>query len=349
MLEIQKRTQGVASKLRLKQTPRERIWNFPSGRIIRWILTMKADTPESAKPDAPTTKWGKVFNATPVIMTVIATMLAGLSSSEMTRAQYDRSLAAQLQSKAGDQWNFFQGKKLRGALQHSTLDTLAGTFNVAPLDHAALATALAGTPLATTLDSATGQQALAALTDGILPKAGPAPTLTAGVQESLKALEHSAPDLELAALLAKVPEKELDDALHATRAQALAFDAVIKQVSEAVEQVEKQVTHPGSSVELRHAITAARLNYNALRYDAEARLNQSVASLYELQVRKSNVSAERHHRRSQSFFYGMLAAQMGVIIATLGMAAKKRNLLWSLAAGAGAVAISFSVYIYLYV
>ncbi len=309
---------------------------------------MKADVPESAKPDAPTTKWGKIFNATPVIMTVIATMLAGLSSSEMTRAQYDRSLAAQLQSKAGDQWNFFQGKKLRGALQHSTLDTLAGTFNVPPLDHASLATALAGTPLATTLESATGQQALAALTDGILPKAGPAPTLTAGVQESLTALEHSAPDVELAALLARVSEKELDDALRATRAQALAFDAVIKQVSEAVEQVEKQLAHP-SSIELRHAITAARLNYNALRYDAEARLNQSVASLYELQVRKSNVSAERHHRRSQSFFYGMLAAQMGVIIATLGMAAKKRNLLWSLAAGAGAVAISFSVYIYLYV
>lgn len=313
------------------------------------VLTMQADAPESAKPDAPTTKWGKVFNATPVIMTVIATMLAGLSSSEMTRAQYDRSLAAQLQSKAGDQWNFFQGKKLRGALQHSTLDALAGTFDAPPLDHASLATALAGTPLAATLESASGQPALAALTEGVLPHASPAPTLTAGVQESLAALENSAPDAELAALLAKVSEKELDDALRAARAQALAFDSGIKQISHVVEQVEKQLARPSSTIELRHAITAARLSYHALRYDAEARLNQSVASLYELQVRKSNVSAERHHRRSQSFFYGMLAAQMGVIIATLGMAAKKRNLLWSLAAGAGAVAISFSVYVYLYV
>ena len=33
------------------------------------------------------------------------TLLAGLASSEMTRAQYDRSFAAELQSKAGDQWN----------------------------------------------------------------------------------------------------------------------------------------------------------------------------------------------------------------------------------------------------
>ena len=32
---------------------------------------------------------------TPVVMTVIATVLAGLSSSEMTKAQYHRSVAGQ--------------------------------------------------------------------------------------------------------------------------------------------------------------------------------------------------------------------------------------------------------------
>ena len=34
----------------------------------------------------------------------------------------------------------------------------------------------------------------------------------------------------------------------------------------------------------------------AARYDAEARLNQSIAGIYELQVRQGNLSAERHHR-----------------------------------------------------
>ena len=64
---------------------------------------------------------------------------------------------------------------------------------------------------------------------------------------------------------------------------------------------------------------AARLRFTAARYDTEARLNQSIANIYELQVRKSNASAERHHRRSRKIFYGMLAAQAAVIIATGGL------------------------------
>ena len=43
----------------------------------------------------------------------------------------------------------------------------------------------------------------------------------------------------------------------------------------------------------------------------------------------------------------MLAAQLGVIISTFAMAARKRNLLWGLAAGAGLLAIAFAVYVYL--
>ena len=85
------------------------------------------------KADLPQTTWGKILSATPVVMAVIATMLAGLASSEMTKAQYDRSLAAQQQSKAGDQWSFFQAKKLRGAMQRSTLDVLQGTADVRPM------------------------------------------------------------------------------------------------------------------------------------------------------------------------------------------------------------------------
>ena len=73
--------------------------------------------PDALKADMPQSNWGKVLAATPVIMTVIATLLAGLASSEMTRAQYDRSLAAQQQNKASDEWGFFQAKRLRGAFQ----------------------------------------------------------------------------------------------------------------------------------------------------------------------------------------------------------------------------------------
>jgi hypothetical protein len=73
---------------------------------------------ESAKPEAPKDPskraWEVVLSTTPVVLTVVGTLLAGLSSSEMTLAQYHRSLAAQNQSKVGDQWAFFQAKRIRG-------------------------------------------------------------------------------------------------------------------------------------------------------------------------------------------------------------------------------------------
>src|SRR5215470_11923235 len=101
---------------------------------------MKVNIPEELKKDVPPTTWGKVLNATPVVMAVIATMLAGLASSEMTRAQYDRALAAQQQSKAGDQWSFFQAKRLRGAYQRNTADLVQNMTEVHQVDAAAIKT-----------------------------------------------------------------------------------------------------------------------------------------------------------------------------------------------------------------
>src|SRR5512136_3481030 len=99
---------------------------------------MKVQIPDELKADVPQNRYGKMLAATPVVMAVIATLLAGLASSEMTRAQYDRALAAQQQSKAGDQWSFFQAKRLRGALQRNTLDLMQTMRAVHPLTPAAL-------------------------------------------------------------------------------------------------------------------------------------------------------------------------------------------------------------------
>jgi hypothetical protein len=64
------------------------------------------------------------LTSTPVVLTVLATILAGLSSSEMIRSQYFRSLAAQNQSKANDQWSLFQTKRIRGSAVEMTIDLL---------------------------------------------------------------------------------------------------------------------------------------------------------------------------------------------------------------------------------
>lgn len=294
---------------------------------------MKAEIPDQLKADLPQTTWGKILTATPVVMAVIATMLAGLASSEMTKAQYDRSLAAQQQSKAGDQWSFFQAKRLRGSMQRSTLDVLQSVATVRPLTADALGAASA--------------EVKAALADGVLPQPPAAIALDANVKAALEALEASKPEAEITDVLAKVKDETLAAALLAARERANAYDALLKPVNAGIDQLEK--AQVGSGAESARDFTVARARYAASRYDTEARLNQAIASLLELQVRKNNISAERHHARSQKFFYGMLAAQAGVIISTFSLAARKRSILWSLAAVAGLAAVAFSLYVYLYV
>src|SRR5271170_4026814 len=147
-------------------------------------MAAKIQIPDELKKDLPPSKWNKILLATPIVMTVIATMLAGLASSEMTKAQYDRSAAAQLQSKAGDQWSYYQAKKLRSAVAHNTLDLLLATSDVEPLEPAALSQADATT--------------IAALTKNQLPEAAPE-KFDDGVQAALDAVENSKPEAEIAA------------------------------------------------------------------------------------------------------------------------------------------------------
>jgi len=285
---------------------------------------MKVQIPDALKADIPQTIWGKILAATPVVMTVVATMLAGLASSEMTRAQYARSLAAQLQSKAGDQWSFFQAKRLRSTLQRNTIDLLQATAEVRPLERQP------------------DWPALEYLRRGEVPALPPGPALDPRIQAAIEAVARLEPDTTVAGLLRQIPDQLLDDALRAARERAQAFEALTGPLNKEIEALEEKAP-------VRRDFIAARLRYTAARYDAEARLNQAIANLYELQVRKSNLTATRHHTRSQRFFYGMLAAQAGVIIATFAMAARQRNLLWIIAAAAGLVAVAFAVYVYLYV
>src|SRR5881394_2288531 len=135
---------------------------------------MKTQIPETLKKDVPQTTWGKILTATPVIMTVVATALAGLASSEMTRAQYARSLAAQQQAKAGDQWGFFQAKRLRGSMQRTTLDLIQATADVRPL----------GAELLAKVDSATA----AALQKGELPAPPPTVEMKPAIKTALELL-----------------------------------------------------------------------------------------------------------------------------------------------------------------
>lgn len=294
---------------------------------------MKIQIPEELKRDVPQTTFGKILAATPIIMTVLATLLAGLASSEMTRAQYARALAAQQQAKAGDQWGYFQAKRLRSSMQRTTLDLIVATTETRPLE-AGQVTGLS-------------DAAAAALLTGTIPPVPADLKLAPALESALRCLEDGQSEEQIASHLLSVDPKTLIESVRAAHQRADTFDDAAKPINQALESLEKSI--PASDRARRRDVTAARARYTAARYDAEARLNQSVAQLIELQVRKSNTIAERHHRRSQRFFLGMLAAQAGVIVSTFSLAARQRSMLWTLAAVAGLAAIGFAIYVYFYV
>lgn len=278
---------------------------------------MKVTIPEELKKDMPQTQWGKILSATPVVMTVIATLLAGLASSEMTRAQYNRAYAAQLQSKAGDQWGYFQAKKMRAAMQRNSLELLEATTDVHPVENPVL-------------------EKIPAVTN-------PAPD--AGLQTALAAIQADKPEAEIVEAVKTVDDKTLASALQTAHDQVRDFDGLLAPANQALAQLEK--TLPAGDKSAERNLAAAKMQFTAMRYDAEAALNQNIGYLLELQVRKANISAERHHQRSQKFFFGMLAAQAAIIVSTFAMAARQRNLLWTLAAVAGLAAVIFAIYVYL--
>lgn len=305
---------------------------------------MKAEIPADIKATLPEGKWGKILGMTPVIMTVVATLLAGLSTSEMTKAQYVRALAAQQQSKSGDQWAFFQAKRLRGAIQAGALDTAQLTVGDITPDAARLRAFAATLP-----DSAPLIAALDTLLSGELPPQAATPALAPEIRAALDAIERGAPDTEVAATVRAIASAALADALRAAQDHARAFDETLRPIVTQGDRLGEAIDASDAAKKtLGRDFAVLRLSYSSMRYDAEAKLNQSIARLYDVQVRQTNLTAERHQRRSTRFFYGMLGAQAAVLVSTFAIAARRRSLLWSLAASAGLVAVSFAAYVYVF-
>lgn len=394
--------------------------------------------------------WEAVLTITPVILTVLGTLLAGLSSSEMTLAQYHRSLAAQNQSKVGDQWNFFQAKRIRGQNLESSGEALPVYARPGKIDPEQVQTAAtrvvqrlqgaeksvqrldeavtkaengvgtAGDPLRGAVaallktaqdDVKTAEKkrneltkelakpevraAFAYLGTNKLPEVKDAPYDDPRIEEVLQGIADRRPESEQAATILQIHEDVLRKAIDTAESNARAFELAGKPVNTSLDRLDQlirdEVTRAasfhqavvaldlamadvpegstkalvelhaaahavtrsdaavkGAAEELNTLVKAARYDYNARRYNREARYNQKSAGLYEIEVRRNSVAADRHRTRSKQFFYGMLCAQAGVAIASLSLAAKQKSLLWALAGLAGLTAVVFSGYVYLY-
>ncbi|HEY1922120.1 MAG TPA: DUF4337 family protein [Tepidisphaeraceae bacterium] len=219
---------------------------------------------DSGDPAQEKTFRGKIIIYTPVVLTILATVLAGISSSEMSAAQYYRSIAAQMQSKVSDQWGFFQAKRLREEQCNTTIQILQNVTHPTPLDPPSLraagehlidqmkrsiietvdasytatteptvATELTGNTdrvvyLVKELDQATtqpdGPDTIAAFFRGEVPKIQEQTIDDPAITDSIRAINSRAPEADLERQAGQIEQSSLDQAVTVANDNAAAFD-----------------------------------------------------------------------------------------------------------------------------
>src|SRR5262245_59257094 len=111
--------------------------------------------------------------------------MAGQSSGQMTKAQYHRAVSAQNQSKVGDQWAFFQAKRIRGTQLEMALLSLRATFGQVPISPESLLEF--AMRLVSALTEALGKARTLASTEGVDPATkGGAERLAGALEKQLK-------------------------------------------------------------------------------------------------------------------------------------------------------------------
>jgi hypothetical protein len=392
--------------------------------------TPQSTSPEPTPPDKKNW-WQAVLTSTPVVLTVVATLLAGLSTSEMTLAQYHRSLAAQNQSKVSDQWGFFQAKRIRQTGMEEALDLLPPRFKTskglqpnrleaaskqftraleeaekqAPkaadniqqsVQEVVRAAQMTDKLLAEKLDKPEVQTAFTFLSGNQLPEVEDVKLEQQAIDRAVQAISDRVEENELMPILRKVKEEDLHRAIGTAEGNARRFESAGKSVGKTLDEIDKLIrehtaragdfhqaaadyhfalkesrhasaektgnnsqAHDDSleksdaavqaaAEELDNLFKAGRYSYTARRQKRESDYHLKTAGLYEVQVHLNSLTSDRHRTRSKLFFFGMLAAQAGVTIASLSLAVRQRNVLWALAGLAGIAAVIFSGWVYLY-
>lgn len=348
---------------------------------------MKLPKPPASDPDEkPKSLRERILTFLPIILTVLATILAGLSSGESTRSQYFRSLASQDQAKAADQWGYFQAKRARAVNSQNTLDLLNATSHPGTLSAPALRSAsqqlvqslasdAADSKRIATLDATLAQalvspdwQSTVSLLDGHLPAIIDQPIPSAQVQQVLTDVEKNQTESEMAPFLRQITNADIAEARRVADANLAAFDTAFEPVGTLLDKLHTVFTSESQlSTDLTRQpagtassavqpavssaqsdVAAARLKYAALRYDREARYNAVTGQICELEVARAGVFSSRAQGRSALFFYCMLAAQAGVVLSSFSLAIHRKNPVWFLAAIAGAAAVMASSYVYLF-
>lgn len=238
-----------------------------------------ANSKESvASADKPLPKgiWGSILTTTPIVLTVLATAFAGLSSSEMTQSMYYRSLAAQHQSKAGDQWAFFQVKRTRGTNLETTvqlLQSVAPGDDFAPaqidivcqemLQRLKQAKQEPATEAAAKIEKIRAafkellaeekiSQSLSYLTGATLPKVEMRTLPNKDAQEAIDAViaatRQRQTEAATAGLVARVPPEDIEEATRLAEEDADRFDKACEPLTETLRQFRTRLEQLAAAV-----------------------------------------------------------------------------------------------------
>ncbi len=329
-----------------------------------------ADAPADLAEKPPEEKksfLAKLGAAIPVALTAIATILAGMSTGALSQSMYWRSAAAQDQSKATNQWSLAGFKRDRSMMMQLEAATLASLSAHSKLpDFSAVKPPppkepkkgdAPKTPEEATAESKAAEEAYARGKEWLAgkgpPRVDPPKIEDSHLDDLLKAIREREPDAELLRKAGLVKhatiDKAVDDAEKFTEQTDRDWDPAVKAAT-AISDIPPKV--PSDSVEYSAkareatAAQAALFRMEQRRYRAESFLNQGIGYLYDARVKVSTAESDRHRKRSQSFFVAMLVAQIGAVIASLGMN-KKKGSLSAIALLAGMVAIGFGAYVFL--
>jgi hypothetical protein len=309
----------------------------------------------SADPNAPKPKgvWGTILTTTPIVLSILATAFGGLSSSEMTKSMYFRSLAAQHQSKAGDQWAFFQAKRIRGTSLETTIALLQSLGQPAPLDvtHAEelLGQLLAALPATTDARESVerGRKAAEKLADVLKKDRAQVTQLLEGqlprvelhrlepkevqdaIEDAAKAISEHETSETIDAQVAKLQAKDIEAAARVAEQDAARFDKAGEAMSDAQRRLQAALrglnaslgNHDESKDTLRARSTARRLadSFMVASLEYDARRYRQEASLNRKVAELYEVQVRRagvssdRHRNRSANFF------YSMLIAQLGV------------------------------
>jgi hypothetical protein len=311
---------------------------------------MSADSPAVDKPEEHKGFLDKLGAALPVGLTALATAFAGMSTSELQRAMYWKSQAAQDQSRATNQWSYAGFKRDRALIMQTTASQLRAAGNYAAASFTDSSSSSGKTnPHDETADKKRKdqQEAIEWLQKGTVPPAALLEITDEHIIALQNAIKKREPEAETLKLAGRIKQDSITKAIDDAEKKAEEYDREWSPILSAAAKLSSSADGGKPEPGMRASRQAMGYDLEERRYRAESQLNQGIGYLYEIRVRVSSAESDKHRHKSELFFYAMLAAQIGATISALALARRTKSLLWLLAGGTGLIALGIGAYVYL--